>query len=70
MDAGGSIVLRIEDLDPLRCRDEYTARAIDDLRWLGVRWDEGPVFQSKRRAIYEDVWRRLRDRGAIYPSAV
>jgi glutamyl-tRNA synthetase len=70
VEAGGSIVLRIEDLDPLRCREEYTARAIDDLRWLGVSWDEGPVFQSKRRAIYEDVWRRLRDRGVIYPSSV
>lgn len=70
VDAGGSIVLRIEDLDPQRCRDEYTARAIDDLRWLGLRWDEGPVFQSARRAIYEDAWRRLRDRGVIYPSTV
>lgn len=69
-DAGGSIVLRIEDLDPLRCRQEYSERAIEDLTWLGARWDEGPLFQSQRRPVYEDVWRRLRDRGAIYPSMV
>jgi glutamyl-tRNA synthetase len=68
--AGGALVLRIEDLDPLRCRAEYTARAIDDLTWLGVRWTEGPVHQSRRRAVYEAVWRTLRDAGRIYPSRV
>ncbi len=68
--AGGSIVLRIEDLDPLRCRDEWTRRAIDDLAWLGVRWTEGPVYQSRRRSTYDEVWRALRDGGYIYPSAV
>ena len=40
-DAGGEVVLRIEDLDPLRCRPEWAERAIEDLRWLGVRWSEG-----------------------------
>jgi glutamyl-tRNA synthetase len=69
-DAGGAVVLRIEDLDPLRCRPEWTARAIEDLAWLGVTWDEGPVFQSARRAVYEDAWRALRDAGLVYPSAV
>jgi glutamyl-tRNA synthetase len=69
-EAGGSIVLRIEDLDPLRCRPEWTERAMDDLAWLGIRWNEGPVFQSQRRAVYETVWRRLRDAGVIYPSTV
>jgi len=66
--AGGEVVLRIEDLDPLRCRDEWTARAIDDLAWLGVRWRGEPFHQSKRRAVYEAVWRRLRDAGLVYPS--
>ena len=66
--AGGALVLRIEDLDPLRCRPVYAGHAIEDLRWLGVRWTEGPVFQSARRAVFEDAWRRLRDAGAIYPS--
>jgi glutamyl-tRNA synthetase len=68
--AGGALVLRVEDLDPLRCRDEWTRRAIEDLAWLGIRWTEGPVLQSRRRAIYAAVWRTLRDRGYIYPSTV
>jgi glutamyl-tRNA synthetase len=70
VDAGGEVVLRIEDLDPLRCRPEYTAHAIEDLRWLGIRWAERPVHQSHRRPVYEDVWRRLRDAGHIYPCRV
>ena len=70
VEAGGDVVLRIEDLDPLRCRPEWTARAIEDLAWLGVRWSEGPVYQSQRRAVFVDAWRRLRDAGAIYPSTV
>lgn len=69
-EAGGALVLRIEDLDPLRCRDEWTARAIDDLAWLGVRWTEGPVYQSRRRGVYEDTWRRLHGQGLVYPSRV
>jgi glutamyl-tRNA synthetase len=68
--AGGSVVLRIEDLDPLRCRDEWTARAIDDLAWLGIRWTGEPIYQSRRRAIYDGVWQRLRDAGVVYPSTV
>ena len=70
LDAGGALVLRIEDLDPLRCRADYTAHAIEDLAWLGVRWSEGPHYQSQRRAVYETAWRALRDAGLIYPSRV
>lgn len=70
VEAGGSVVLRIEDLDPLRCRPEYTESAIADLTWLGVRWSEGPYFQSHRRPVFEEAWRRLRDAGVIYPSTV
>ncbi|HEX6630390.1 MAG TPA: tRNA glutamyl-Q(34) synthetase GluQRS [Gemmatimonadaceae bacterium] len=69
-EAGGAVVLRIEDLDPLRCRAHHATRAIEDLAWLGVRWREGPVWQSGRRELYEATWRALRDAGAIYPSAV
>ena len=65
--AGGALVLRIEDLDPLRCRPEWTERAIEDLAWLGVRWSEGPLYQSQRRAVYEAAWRVLRDGGHVYP---
>jgi glutamyl-tRNA synthetase len=68
--AGGEVVLRIEDLDPLRCRAEFTERTIEDLQWLGAHWTEGPVYQSQRRAVYEEVWRKLRDAGLIYPCHV
>ena len=68
--AGGDVVLRIEDLDPLRCRAAWTEQAIDDLTWLGVRWIGAPQHQSQRRPIYEAAWRRLRDAGLVYPSQV
>jgi glutamyl-tRNA synthetase len=69
-EARGSIVLRIEDLDPLRCKPQYAEHAIEDLAWLGITWTEGPVYQSRRRDVFESAWRRLRDAGAIYPSTV
>jgi glutamyl-tRNA synthetase len=70
------LVMRIEDLDAPRCRPEYTAAALDDLRWLGLTWTEGPdvggphapYVQSERTAWYLDIWRRLEATGAIYPS--
>jgi glutamyl-tRNA synthetase len=70
------LVMRIEDLDTPRCRPEYTAAALDDLRWLGLTWTEGPdvggphapYAQSERTAWYLDVWQRLEAAGAIYPS--
>ncbi len=69
-EAGGALVLRVEDLDPLRCRPEYAAWAVEDLAWLGVRWTEGPVYQSRRRPVYEAAWRRLLDAGHLYPCHV
>jgi glutamyl/glutaminyl-tRNA synthetase len=65
--AGGKILLRIEDLDPGRCKPEFADAAIEDLGWLGIRWDAGPVFQSRRRARYLAAWKDLRDRGFLYP---
>src|SRR5271163_2235941 len=41
-EAGGTLVMRMEDLDPDRCRTAYAEAAFDDLRWLGIRWQEGP----------------------------
>ena len=66
-EAGGTLVMRMDDLDPDRCRPVYADAALDDLRWLGIRWQEGPdkggpfapYVQSKRRAIYLDAWRKL-----------
>ena len=40
--AGGAFVLRIEDIDRVRCRPEHEAAVLRDLRWLGLDWDEGP----------------------------
>ncbi len=66
--AGGHLVLRIEDIDPQRCRPEFAAACLEDLRWLGLTWDDGPVFQSERRAGFLALWELLRDGGWIYPS--
>jgi glutamyl-tRNA synthetase len=74
-DAGGALVMRMEDLDPERSRQEYAEAAIDDLRWLGIRWQEGPdkggpfapYVQSKRRSIYLAAWRTLLRRGCLFP---
>jgi len=66
-EAGGGVILRIEDLDPHRCRREFTEAAIEDLEWLGIRWTGAPVFQSERRSLYLSAWKRLRDAGWIYP---
>lgn len=73
--AGGDLILRIEDLDAARCRPEFATAAMEDLRWLGVRWDEGPdlggpfgpYLQSERRSWFAEAWRRLHATGAIYP---
>lgn len=67
--AGGRVVLRMDDLDPLRCREEFSQAALQDLGWLGLKWDEGPVYQSHRRSGYFDIWRRLREGGWIYPCS-
>lgn len=70
VEAEGALVLRIEDLDPLRCRPEYTQQMLDDFAWMGIAWTEGPQYQSQRTAVYVDAWRQLRDAGVIYPSHV
>ncbi|MEN9469636.1 MAG: hypothetical protein RL630_1369 [Verrucomicrobiota bacterium] len=66
-EAGGEILLRIEDLDPQRCKPEFATAAMDDLKWLGLDWDGEPLFQSQRRAHYLKAWEGLRDNGFIYP---
>ena len=64
---GGSIVLRIEDLDDRCKRPELAAQLIDDLTWLGLEWDEGPYYQHDRPDLYEDALRQLQDAGLTYP---
>jgi glutamyl-tRNA synthetase len=71
----GVLVLRDEDLDPQRSQPAYAEAMLEDLRWLGIRWQEGPDIggpfgpyrQSQRRELYLAAWRTLYDAGAIYP---
>ena len=65
--AGGTMLLRIEDLDPDRCRPEYAEQLMDDLRWLGLDWDGEPAWQSKRTFLYRDAFDALSARGLTYP---
>lgn len=64
---GGSIVLRIEDLDDRCKRPELAAQLIDDLAWLGLEWDEGPYYQHDRLDLYEDALHLLQGAGLTYP---
>lgn len=64
---GGSIVLRIEDLDDRCKRPELAAQLIDDLAWLRLEWDEGPYYQHDRLDLYEDALHQLQDAGLTYP---
>ena len=63
---GGQWLLRIEDLDRQRCKREYADQLMDDLLWLGLDWDEGPVFQSERDEIYQKYFNALEERGLVY----
>ena len=71
----GTLVLRNEDLDRQRCRPEFASAMLEDLRWFGLRWDEGPdcggplgpYRQSERALHYADAFARLRDGGFVYP---
>lgn len=64
---GGSWVLRMEDLDTLRTKDEYAELLRDDLRWLGLNWDEETEAQSKRSAVYDRYFDLLKDKNLLYP---
>lgn len=64
---GWRIVLRIEDLDGPRVKAGADRAAMDDLRWLGIDWDEGPIYQSSRSAIYTAAAERLLAAGRAYP---
>ena len=65
--AGGEMVLRIEDLDPDRCRPEYAEQLRDDLRWLGLDWDREQTPQSRRTEAYRAQFERLEAMGLVYP---
>ncbi|KXU36843.1 hypothetical protein AXK11_03365 [Cephaloticoccus primus] len=63
----GKLFLRIDDLDRKRCRPEFTRAAIEDLRWLGLDWEEPIVIQSQRLTLYRQALEQLHAAGLIYP---
>ena len=65
--AGGTLILRNDDLDHARCRPEFVAAMIEDMQWFGLRWTEGPHHQSERMPHYIAAFQKLRVLGLIYP---
>ncbi|MGI6030407.1 MAG: tRNA glutamyl-Q(34) synthetase GluQRS [Eubacteriales bacterium] len=71
----GTMVLRIEDLDPDRCPRSYALQLQEDLRWLGLTWEEGgdspgphsPYYQSERTQLYQRALDCLKEKGLLYP---
>lgn len=76
-ESAGQLIFRNEDLDSQRCRAEFVSATLEDLRWLGIEWNEGPdcggdygpYAQSERRDFYLAAWKNLRDQGCIYPCS-
>ena len=74
-DRGGTLVMRNEDLDSARCKAEFVQAMLEDLRWFGIQWQEGPdgggprgpYNQSERRAFYSAAFERLQAGGFVYP---
>jgi glutamyl-tRNA synthetase len=64
---GARFLLRIEDLDPQRSRREFEELQLADLRALGIDWDDEPVRQSERTALYAEALEALRAGGRLYP---
>jgi glutamyl-Q tRNA(Asp) synthetase len=65
---GGRLLLRIEDIDAARCRPEYDDAIYDDLRWLGISWQEPVRRQSEHFADYASAIAELEAQGLLYPS--
>jgi glutamyl-tRNA synthetase len=76
-DARGALVMRVEDLDAARSRADFAEASLEDLRWLGIDWQEGPdvggpfapYTQSERRSFYLEAWARLVAGGRVYPCS-
>jgi len=64
---GGRFLVRIEDIDIARCREEHVAGIFEDLAWLGLGWEEPVVRQSQRFAAYREAQRRLEAMSLLYP---
>jgi glutamyl-Q tRNA(Asp) synthetase len=66
--AGGRLLLRIEDIDPMRCKPEYEAAIYEDLAWLGIDWEKPVRRQSEHLADYRAALEKLSAQGLVYPS--
>lgn len=64
---GGTMLLRIEDIDLGRARAHFATAIIEDLKWLGIKWSEPVIYQSQRFAIYQNALNILRDLDLLYP---
>ncbi len=73
--AGGTVILRVEDIDTVRCKAPFHEALEEDLRWIGLDWDEGPDLggphapyeQSRRKEWHREVLHRLQAQGVVYP---
>lgn len=65
--AGGRMLMRIEDLDQARTKRMYADAIMRDLEWLGFEWEGAPVWQSERTEAYLEALERLRDMDVVYP---
>jgi glutamyl-Q tRNA(Asp) synthetase len=66
--SGGRLLLRIEDIDPIRCKPEFEAAIYEDLAWLGIAWETPVRRQSEHLACYRRAIEKLSAQGLIYPS--
>ena len=64
---GGTFHLRIEDIDPVRCKDEFTDAILEDLKWLGLEWETPIRKQSEHMADYDKALKKLTLKGLLYP---
>ncbi|MEM1369719.1 MAG: glutamate--tRNA ligase [Cyanobacteria bacterium P01_H01_bin.15] len=64
---GGQFLIRVEDTDTERSKPEFTENILSGLEWLGLNWDEGPFFQTKRLDLYKESIQKLLDAGGAYP---
>ena len=66
--AGGRFLLRIEDVDTVRCKPEFEAAIYEDLGWLGIAWEQPVRRQSEHFAFYREAIEKLSAEGLVYPS--
>src|SRR5579871_3340904 len=65
--AGGTLLLRNEDLDPQRSKIEFVEAMVEDLAWLGIEWEPPKVSQSERVGLYREAFEQLLEAGFVYP---